>query len=80
MVYLIIISIMLLSIGLFLIPCALWEKKAFNKGKCTHCNVDMKLFDYDSHGGRGYACPNCAHKVWISYNIIDKDFRRKHND
>ena len=45
------------------------EKRAYNNGICTKCGSKLRLFDYDSHGGRGYICDNCNHVVWCSYNV-----------
>jgi hypothetical protein len=30
----------------------------------------------DSQGGRGYCCNDCGHYVWISYDCVDKNFRK----
>ena len=48
------------------------ESIRFNKGICPHCGTKVKFFDTDSHGGRGYKCPNCGWIVWISYYLVDK--------
>lgn len=53
----------------------IYEKKMFNDGKCSHCGSDFRLFDTDSHGGRGYICRKCRYTVWISYNSVDRKYR-----
>lgn len=52
------------------------EKKAFNNAKCVKCGNNLRLFDTDSHGGRGYTCDDCKHKVWVSYHSVDREYRR----
>ena len=32
------------------------EKKDYNNGFCKACGNKLRLFDYDSQGGRGYCC------------------------
>lgn len=49
------------------------EKKEFNKGVCNMCGARLRLFDTDSHGGRGYTCDKCQYKVWVSYYSVDGD-------
>ncbi len=49
-----------------------WEKKDYNQGKCKGCGEKLRLFDYDSHGGRGYCCDNCGYQTWVSYKCVDK--------
>ena len=56
-------------IGVFL------EKKSFNNGRCICCGNTLRLFDYDSQGGRGYTCDCCKYKTWVSYPCVDKRFR-----
>lgn len=59
------------------IPCSIGihlERKDFNKGNCPICNHRMKLFDYDSQGGRGYCCHKCGYYTWVSYGCVDKHF------
>ena len=48
------------------------EKRDWNGGYCRFCKEKFSFFSYDSQGGRGYECEKCGHKVWISYNCIDK--------
>ena len=56
------------------------EKKSFNNGICINCKYHLKLFDYDSHNGRGYQCPKCKYIVWVSYNCVDKNYRGEKDD
>lgn len=49
------------------------EKKDYNNGFCKACGNKLRLFDYDSQGGRGYCCDNCRYHTWVSYNCVDKD-------
>lgn len=51
------------------------EKKDFNNGKCPKCGKQLKLFDMDSQGGRGYCCNDCRYYAWISYDCVDKNFK-----
>ena len=60
-------------IGLLIGLCI--EAYNWNKGKCRICGNKLRIFDYDSTGARGYECEHCYHKVWISYNYVDR--RRK---
>lgn len=53
-----------------------YERKAWNKGQCNICTFPWEKFDVDSHGGRGYTCSNCNNNVWISYPLIDRNYRR----
>lgn len=48
------------------------EKADYNNGICPHCGTDLRNYDTDSQGGRGYVCDNCNYEAWISYNIVDK--------
>jgi DNA-directed RNA polymerase subunit RPC12/RpoP len=65
---LLVISTILAGVGI------LMEKHSFNKGVCNDCGEPLKLFDYDSHGGRGYKCPICRKHIWVSYNVVDKAY------
>lgn len=51
------------------------EKKDYNRGYCPRCGEHMELFDYDSHGSRGYKCNRCHYYCWISYNV-DRDYEK----
>ena len=51
------------------------EKKSYNRGICIECGKKLRLFDHDSHGGRGYCCDNCCYHTWVSYNCVDKDYQ-----
>ena len=46
------------------------ERKGFNNGICPHCDKELRYFDTDSQGGRGYCC-DCGDCTWISYKCID---------
>ena len=52
------------------------EYKKFNKGICPKCGKRFRLFDIDSHGARGYVCDDCEHYIWISYDSVDKNYRK----
>lgn len=52
-----------------------YEKKLFNNGTCRKCGGRLRWFDYDSHSGRGYACQDCDNIVWVSYRIVDKNYK-----
>ena len=53
------------------------ERKGFNGGICSRCGKELRLFDHDSQGGRGYTCDGCGHKVWVSYFTVDRKFLEK---
>lgn len=48
------------------------ESKLYNKGICLTCSQPLEFFDFDSRGGRGYKCPLCGDKIWVSYDRVDK--------
>ena len=45
------------------------EKKEYNNGICPKCGGNLRSFDSDSQGGRGYNCDKCNNFVWVSYNV-----------
>ena len=47
------------------------EKKQYNGGRCRICYGELRHFDNDSQGGRGYCCHN-GHYIWICWAGIDK--------
>lgn len=51
------------------------ERKGFNNGVCPKCGKQLKRFDTDSQGGRGYCCNDCRYFTWVSYNCVDKNFK-----
>ena len=74
-------TIIIIAVGISLtLLGVLMEKKNFNKGICTECGSKLRLFAYDSHGGRGYCCTHCVHHVWGSYNCVDRKYKEKEND
>jgi hypothetical protein len=48
-----------------------WEKKDYNKGRCPRCFGELRHFDNDSQGGRGYCCENGDYYTWVSYPFIE---------
>ena len=56
------------------------ESTDFNGGMCRECNVELRHFDSDSHGGRGYVCDYCEHIVWVSWPWVDRKRRKGEND
>ena len=58
------------------IACGL-EYMGFNRGYCRHCGRRLKLFDIDSQGGRGYICDACRYSTWVSYGLVDKNFKEE---
>ena len=66
LIILIIILIIITTIAIII------EKRNYNKGICRICGKELKFFDMDSQGGRGYICPN-GHTVWVTYLLIDKN-------
>lgn len=69
---LIIFGGMLLTICLAALIGICIEKRSWNGGYCRKCKHKLSFFSYDSQGGRGYTCERCGHKVWISYNCVDR--------
>lgn len=55
------------------------ESRLYNKGICHICHQPLEFFDYDSRGGRGYKCPLCSAKVWVSYDCVDKYWKKLKN-
>lgn len=51
------------------------ERKKFNNGVCPKCGKQLKHFDTDSQGGRGYCCNDCHYFTWVSYDCVDKNFK-----
>ena len=47
------------------------EKRDYNKGKCPKCYGELRQFDTDSQGGRGYCCENSDYYTWVSYPFIE---------
>ena len=52
------------------------ETKLYNKGFCRTCRQQLKFFDYDNRASRGYKCPLCSQTVWVSYNCVDKHWKK----
>lgn len=48
------------------------EKRQYNECKCPRCNNNLRHFDTDSQGGRGYCCDNCHYHTWVSWKFVDK--------
>ena len=55
------------------------EKKEYNKGVCPHCGKPLEFFTIDSSGARGYMCDDCRYYAWISYDVVDKDYKGDRN-
>lgn len=53
--------------------CISREHKDFNNGVCPKCGKQLRNFDMDSQGGRGYICDNCDYTTWVSYNRVDRN-------
>lgn len=43
-----------------------FERKRYNRGVCN-CGENLKYFDTDSQGGRGYTCKKCNYTTWVSW-------------
>jgi len=57
-------------------------KKAFNKGICPVCGEPLSLIDrasknIESSRARGYECQKCSYTVWVTYDSIDRLYRRR---
>lgn len=76
--YIICILIVVLAISGVLIG-MYFEYKDFNNGICPKCGKQLKYFDTDSQGGRGYCCNECRYFTWVSYHWIDKKYKNKTN-
>lgn len=63
-------------IGFSLIGIVL-ETIEFNHGVCPVCGKKLLYFDSDSQGGRGHRCPNWHYSAWVSYNCVDKEYRKE---
>lgn len=48
------------------------EKRDYNKGRCPRCYGELKHFDNDSQGGRGYRCENGDYYTWVSYPLKEE--------
>lgn len=66
---------------ILLISVPIWgineERKDFNNGVCPKCGKQLRCFDMDSQGGRGYSCDKCDYTTWVSYNRVDRNYRNK---
>lgn len=69
---LIIFAAMLLAWVIGIIIGIVIETKLYNKGVCRICHKPLEFFDFDSQGGRGYKCPLCGDKIWVSYDRVDR--------
>ena len=74
--------IVIICVGLIIfLPCTFigitLEKREFNNGVCKHCGKNLRYFDSDSQGGRGYICDDCGYCAWVSYRCVDKSYRGK---
>lgn len=52
------------------------EKKDFNDGICPRCGNKLMYFAMDSQGGRGYCCDHCVYHTWVSWDTVDKEYRK----
>lgn len=73
--YVIIGVLAIITIGLPIIAIK-YEAYHFNKGICRKCGKELEMFAIDSYGGRGYNC-SCGYYTWVSYNTVDKNWRRR---
>lgn len=58
------------------------EALDYNHGICPRCEsqgefIELKKFDEDSQGGRGYKCDRCGYVTWVSY---DCDYKEDNHD
>ncbi|KKK78571.1 hypothetical protein LCGC14_2842220 [marine sediment metagenome] len=63
------ITLIVLCLGVFWAYCG--EKRDYNKGRCPKCYGELRHFDNDSQGGRGYCCENRDYYTWVSYPFIE---------
>ena len=71
--------VILILIGVYLIifiGFLLLEKEEFNNGICEKCNTPLRLYNTDSDKHRHYICDSCGYSCMITFNSIDKDFRK----
>ena len=72
--FILMIIMVILILFIFYNIAIIFESKDYNKGKCVKCGSELKYFDTDSQGGRGYkCCGDCGYTTWVSYNRIDRD-------
>ena len=76
-VHCILFSLIILLIITFPIIAIHSEWKQFNNGICPKCGTRLEYFDSDSQGGRGYLCEKCDYHTWVSWNTVDKKYRKK---
>lgn len=73
----ILVLIIILILG---ITCTIYvERKNFNNGMCPKCGKQLRFFDIDSQGGRGYCCNDCNYYTWVSYDCVDKNYKINKN-
>jgi predicted amidophosphoribosyltransferase len=71
MIYIITAMVLvLLAVCMFFARAA--EKRDYNDGICPVCGEELRHFDNDSQGGRGYCCDSCNYHTWVSYNVDNK--------
>jgi ssDNA-binding Zn-finger/Zn-ribbon topoisomerase 1 len=76
-----IIAVILIPVIIILIPMAVaryMEKVYFNNGICPRCGRPLEYTKADHQGGRLWECMdyNCGYFTWVTYDGVDKDFRR----
>lgn len=49
------------------------ENEKFNGGRCPCCSNELKYFETDLKGRRGYYCDKCNYTTWVSYNRVDRN-------
>lgn len=62
--------LVLIAIAGFIVGVSM-EHIGYNGGVCRHCKTNLRHFDNDSQGGRGYVCDRCGYSVWVSYRCVD---------
>lgn len=70
LIYILIYFVVFWLVGIPL--CILSDKKSYNNGICSHCGKELRYFDTDSQGARGYCCDGCNNFIWISWPVDRK--------
>lgn len=56
------------------------ETAEFNDGICPRCDKKLRHFGNTSQGNRGYICDKCGYAAWVSYNCVDKKYRKEYEN
>ena len=74
LIFMMVFLIILACVAIFV------ESRDYNNGLCPRCGAELRHFDTDSQGGRGYCCDACGYSTWVSCGIVDKDFKEENDE